>query len=564
MVSRGRLLLPLILVIVSLSALVLIPVIALQRSNALRSRIGVDAEPARAYVTAIQNAVTLESAATRAFLLTNDAESRVHHLRARTDRQRAVARLGALAPRLGPEVESTMRLLASRARAVEPMLDSLFDATLTRDAYVKRLPAQQERLQGVLDAAADIDQAIGREVQSTLNDIERVDDISTMSTIAFVLLALIAAIQVASLTRRYRESESRFRQIAEALNDFLWLGDTRVSRLLFVNAAYERIWGRPREELYANPLALLAGVHQDDRARVEHAITNLPNGPYDIEFRVVRPDGTTRWVWSRGFPVRDARGEVYRIAGISEDVTDRKLAFESRARLIRGFTHDVKNPLGAADGYLSLLEEGLLGSLSPKQSESIGRVRRSIRSALNLIAQLLDIARAEAGQLEIDRKTVDIAVTTREIVDEFRAEAETKHMDLALENPEGDSAPSLVVESDPSRVRQILANLLSNAVKYGGSEGRIRVSTTATSNGDAPGPGNWAAITVADNGPGIPLEKQNMLFREFTRFNPEAAHGSGIGLAISQRLARALDGAITVKSEPGGGSAFTLWLPADT
>jgi signal transduction histidine kinase len=261
--------------------------------------------------------------------------------------------------------------------------------------------------------------------------------------------------------------------------------------------------------------------------------------------------------------VRDARGEVYRIAGISEDITDRKLAFESRARLIRGFTHDVRNPLGAADGYLSLLEEGLLGSLSPKQAESIGRVRRSIKSALNLIAQLLDIARAEAGQLEIERKSVDLAEVTSEIVDEFRAEAAAKQMSLTLENPDGESPTSLVVESDPSRVKQILANLLSNALKYAGPERQVLVRATATSGDDAPGSGNWAAITVADNGPGIPFEKQNMLFREFTRFNPDAAHGSGIGLSISQRVARALDGAITVKSQPGVGSAFTLWLPAD-
>jgi PAS domain S-box-containing protein len=558
------LLLPLVLVVVSLSALVLIPVIALQKSNALRSRIGVNAEPARAYVTAIQNAITLESAASRAFLLTHDDESRVHHLRARGDRQRGVAGLGVLAPRLGPEVDSTTSLLAARTRAVEPLLDSLFDATISRDAYLKRLPAQQERLQGVLDVASSVDEAIGQEVERTLNDIERVDDISTMATIAFVLLALIAAIQVASLTNRYRESESRFRQIAEALNDFLWLGDTRFSRLLFVNEAYERIWGRPREQLYDNPLALLEGVHQDDRARVEHAINNLPSGPYDIEFRVVRPDGTIRWVWSRGFPVRDARGEVYRIAGISEDITERKLAFESRARLIRGFTHDVRNPLGAADGYLSLLEEGLLGSLSPKQSESIGRVRRSIKSALNLIAQLLDIARAEAGQLEIDRKPVDVAEITREIVDEFRAESTARRITLGLEVPDGAPASALMVESDGPRVRQILANLVSNAMKYTGADGRVKVSASVPTNGDKPGEGQFVAITVADNGPGIPFEKQNMLFREFTRFSPEVAQGAGIGLAISQRIARALDGAITVKSQPGVGSAFTLWLPADT
>jgi signal transduction histidine kinase len=108
-----------------------------------------------------------------------------------------------------------------------------------------------------------------------------------------------------------------------------------------------------------------------------------------------------------------------------------------------------------------------------------------------------------------------------------------------------------------------LANLVSNAVKYTQTDGRIVVSASFASNGKRPSHEKWAAITVSDNGPGIPYEKQNMLFREFTRFSPSAAQGSGIGLAISQRVARALDANITFTSKPGTGSSFTLWLPAD-
>src|SRR5687768_5021668 len=114
-------------------------------------------------------------------------------------------------------------------------------------------------------------------------------------------------------------------------------------------------------------MAFLAGVHVEDRDRVITAVTGHPGSMYDVEFRVVRPDGGVRWVWSRGFPVSDASGTVSRIAGIAEDITDRKRITASHEQLIRGFTHDVKNPLGAADGYLALLQEGVLGSLSPGQ-----------------------------------------------------------------------------------------------------------------------------------------------------------------------------------------------------
>lgn len=555
--ARWRTLLPVVLVLVSLSALAVAPLMTLYRTEALREHIESVAEPARAFVAEIRNAIALESAATRGFVLTGDSETVAHHLRARASRDQAIQELRGLAQGLGPDVQAASHALTMQLQRTEPVLDSLFDETITRQSYLGDLATHQERLQSVLVAASGVERAIGTEVTATLAEVRAVQAIGAAFTILFVLLALISAILVANLTRRFSESEERFRQIAEALHDCVWLSDTGFTKYLFVNAAYERIWGRSRAELYANPLAFLDGVHRDDRERVRAALGRLPEGTYDIEFRVLRPDGELRWVWSRGFPVRSPRGDIYRIAGITEDVTERKVAGESRVRLIRGFTHDVKNPLGAADGFLSLLQDETLGSLSAKQLESVGRVRRSIRSALNLIGHLLEIAKAEAGQLEIRRAPLDLAETTRETVEDFRADAEAKGLAVSFERS---ANQPLIVESDQARVRQILANLLSNAVKYTPSGGRIAVRALPVANGGAPDVGDWAAVEVCDTGPGIPTDKMNLLFREFTRFDPGAADGSGIGLAISQRLARALDAIITVSSHPGVGSIFTLWL----
>jgi PAS domain S-box-containing protein len=365
----------------------------------------------------------------------------------------------------------------------------------------------------------------------------------------------------ANLARGFLESEDRFRQIADALHDVVALSDERFTRLYFVNSAYERIWGRPRQELYANPLAFLAGVHPEDLERVRGAILEQRNGQYDVEFRVLRPSGPQRWVWSRGFPVRDANGDVYRIASITEDITDRVQVLESHERLIRGFTHDIRDPLGAADGYLSLLEMGVFGEMSAIQTQNIVGARRCIRSALGLVAQLLEIERAEAGQLTVERERVDLCATTRDIVEGFRAAATQKELDLTTLLPRDED--SLIVESDAARVRQVLANLISNAVKYTQRGGRVTVRAFVAAEGEGPRHGRWVGIAVVDNGPGIPLEKQNLLFREFTRFNPAAAEGSGIGLAISQQLARVLGASIAFQSTPGVGSTFTLWLPSD-
>lgn len=559
--------LPLALVLVSLSSLALLPMWTMNRTGTLRDRVGIIAEPARAQVTRIQNAIALESAATRAFLLTGDSAAAAHHFTARANRQRALARLHSLTRDLGPQVRGATDSLAGELRVVEPLLDSLFSGLIARAAYLERLPMQEDRLEEVLEAAAAVDLALGEEVTATLSLTRRAETTGAVLTIVFVLMALASAVLVANLTRRFHESEERFRQIAEAIQDFVWLSDTRFKRYLFANAAYERIWGRSRADLYADPGVLFDGVHPDDRERVRHAFSNLQTGPHDIEFRVVQPSGDIRWVWSRAFPINDVRREVYRIAGIAEDITERKLANDSRLRLIRGFTHDVKNPLGAAEGHLALLQDGVLGALTEKQLESLGRSRRSIKAALNLVTQLLDIARADAGQLEVERVPTDVSKVAAEIVDEFRAAASARNLSVGLDLPlpiaASGHAAALVVQSDPARVRQVLANLVSNAVKYTQPDGNVVVTAGFASNGDRPSHEKWVAVTVADDGPGIPYEKQNMLFREFTRFNPGAAEGSGIGLAISQRIARALDATITFTSTPGAGSAFTLWLPAD-
>ena len=363
----------------------------------------------------------------------------------------------------------------------------------------------------------------------------------------------------ANLTRGYLESEERFRQIVEGLHDCVALTNAKGTELHYVNAAYERIWGLSRASLYADPASFLDGVHPDDRTRVRRAVFNQ-NVEFDLEFRVVRPSGEERWVWSRGFPVRDSGGEVYRIASITEDITDRKAIAASHERLVRGFTHDVKNPLGAADGYLSLLELGVNGELTAAQAQTVGRARQCIRTALGLVTQLLELERAAAGALRLTRERVDVRTLVRSCVEDFGSAADEKHQSLTWQLPGGTAA--LVVMSDRARLNQILVNLISNAVKYTQPGGRIVVSARHVDDGAPLGLGHCIAITVTDNGPGIAPEKQHLLFREFTRLDPTAAEGTGIGLAISQSIARALGAAITFTTTPGAGSTFTAWVPA--
>lgn len=263
----------------------------------------------------------------------------------------------------------------------------------------------------------------------------------------------------------------------------------------------------------------------------------------------------------RAFTFGELAGLAYRKIHLLEEAERRteelQRMMESRSRLMRGFGHDVKNPLGAADGFLQLLEDGIFGPLSDEQLPRLQRARRAIRSALGLIDDLLDLARAESGQLEIRAAPTDVREAAREMAEDYTARAEEKDLTLSLELP--DRFP--VIESDPARVRQVAANLLSNAVKYTPPGGRIVVCVARNGTED-PGPdAGRVCLSVSDTGPGIPLDERALLFEEFTRLDPASSDGAGVGLAISRRIARALGGDILVDSEPGRGSTFTLWLP---
>lgn len=228
---------------------------------------------------------------------------------------------------------------------------------------------------------------------------------------------------------------------------------------------------------------------------------------------------------------------------------------ESKYRLMRGFSHDVKNPIGAADGYLQLLSDGVLGPIVEKQQTSIERARRSLHAALSLIGDLLELAKTEAGHINIERVPTDVRAVAREAGEQYRAQAEAKGLVIQIETRL--DVPTIL--SDPIRVRQVLGNLISNAVKYTAT-GHVAVRVGDEHNPDSRG---RLSISVADTGLGIAKEKQRLLFKEFVRLDPTAGPGAGIGLAMSARIAEALGGTITVRSESGHGSVFVLWLPIE-
>jgi signal transduction histidine kinase len=229
---------------------------------------------------------------------------------------------------------------------------------------------------------------------------------------------------------------------------------------------------------------------------------------------------------------------------------------EARTRLLRGVSHDVKNPLGAARGYAELLELELKGPLNADQARYVKGVRRSIDGALAILGDLLDLARADSGGLSVERVPVDLSRVASETGEDHRpAAASAGHtIECSMRGP-------VRVYTDPGRVRQVLGNLLSNAIKYTPAPGHIVVRAERV-DADPQHPGDWAVVRVTDNGPGIPAEKREAIFDEFSRLHDGTSiQGHGLGLAISRRVARLLGGELDVGGADGEGATFTLWLP---
>lgn len=386
-------------------------------------------------------------------------------------------------------------------------------------------------------------------------------------------------------TEALRESEGRFRSLAEQATAGILVIDDQ-SAIVFANPTVERIFGHAVRDLLGRSLDVLMPA---DQRPGHHAGMQryLATGRRNIPWEGVELPGLTRD--GRRVPLEISFGEFETagrryFTGIARDITWRKRlereredllakelslredaerrreelekVTESRAELIRGFSHDVRTPLSVADMAASLLQqESLFGPLTEKQRESVHRIRRSIRTSLQLSNDLLEVALADAGQIALDRVLTDVGKVAREVADDIEAQAASVGLGLDIRAPEG-----LMAETDPERVRQILGNLLSNAVKYA-PHGTVTVDAGGQRPGGQRGVG-LVGVCVTDTGPGIPRDKQETIFEEYTRLEPTAAQaGTGIGLAISRRMARLMGGDLTVDSEVGHGARFTLWLP---
>jgi len=235
-----------------------------------------------------------------------------------------------------------------------------------------------------------------------------------------------------------------------------------------------------------------------------------------------------------------------------------RAAMEAKSRFLARMGHELRTPLNAVIGFGELLEADR--TLAPKQREQVRLIAEAGRHLLELINDLLDLAKIDAGKLELVDRPFDLPALLASTAELMAAQAQRKRIELRR-----DLAPGLPrqVRGDATRLRQVLLNLLSNAVKFAPAEGRVALRAAAEPAAAADGK-TLLRIEVEDSGPGIPEDRLPGLFREFERFTPSTEPGTGLGLAISARLVKAMGGRIACDSEPGHGALFRVEIPLAT
>jgi signal transduction histidine kinase len=241
-----------------------------------------------------------------------------------------------------------------------------------------------------------------------------------------------------------------------------------------------------------------------------------------------------------------ARAEADAARRAAQDANDAK------GRFVNMVSHELRTPLGAIGGYAALLEEGIHGDLNDDQRKYVARIRHNQLHLLRLVNELLDLAKIESGQFPLNIATVSV----QRIVDSVSKMIEPQVASCDMKLEVAYSEDGLSVRADKDRVEQILLNLLANAVKFTPREGTIAISTSASE--------KEVLLHVRDTGRGIPRDKLEVVFEPFVQIHtpgPGVSKGTGLGLPISRELARAMGGDLSVESESGKGSTFTLCLP---
>lgn len=391
--------------------------------------------------------------------------------------------------------------------------------------------------------------------------------LAVASLVTFGIAIVCRVSERRRILKQIRDSDESFRQLAKNIREVFWMSDPQTNEIVYVSPAYEEIWGRTVESLKRDPSSFMDAVHPDDRERVKAAVDHQAKGIYDQEYRIVRPDGSLRWIRDRSFPIADAQGADYRIAGLAEDITAhnerenrlrqaQKLA--SIGRLAGGVAHDFNNFLTVILGNAELLREQI--GDEDKAAESVRSIERAAQRAADLTDRMLAFAR----QKELTLRRLDVNARLAQI-ERFLKPILGEDVTVALNLTD---RPTPVL-TDGSYLESSIINLAANARDAMPEGGRLTIETSVlelterdTEQYANLKPGCYVQIAVSDTGAGIPAAHLQHVFDPFYT-TKEVGRGTGLGLSMVHGFAKESGGQVTIYSEEGIGTTVRLYLPYD-
>jgi PAS domain S-box-containing protein len=381
------------------------------------------------------------------------------------------------------------------------------------------------------------------------------------------------AMERAKAGEALQANEEKFRQMAENIREVFWMSDPRQRKMLYVSPAYEEIWGRSCQSVYEQPRSFFDAVVPEDQEKVMTALARQREGELTHEeYRISRPDGELRWIWDRSFPIKDESGQVYRIAGIAENITERKRTeealrrseeelrkaqrMEAIGRLAGGVAHDFNNMLTAIIGTaeLAMLE---LHRDHPVRKD-LKEIKQTADRAANLTRQLLAFARQQIiapGILNLNDLVMNLDKMLRRLIGEDIELVIMPSPDIGL------------IKVDSGQIEQVIVNLAVNARDAMPEGGRLVLQTSNVAIAEEYArqhpelaPGEYVTLTVQDTGLGMTEEVKARLFEPFFT-TKEVGKGTGLGLATCYGIIKQNGGHIEVDSEVAKGSTFRIYLP---
>ncbi|HEX6134041.1 MAG TPA: PAS domain-containing sensor histidine kinase [Longimicrobiales bacterium] len=366
-------------------------------------------------------------------------------------------------------------------------------------------------------------------------------------------------------------ADELYRLLVDSLRDYAVFALDPTGHVLTWNPGAQRFKGYAAPEVIGRHFSIFYPQAEIDAGKPDMELREAARvGRFEDEGWRLRKDGSRFWANVVITAIRDGGGELVGFAKVTRDLTERRAAElraveaarrvaeaeaanRAKSEFLAAMSHELRTPLNAIGGYVDLISLGIRGPVTEQQIEDLKRIRRSQQHLLGLINDLLNFSRLEAGEVSYQLDYVPLRAVFAGLAAMLEPLAEAKGITVTWPR-----STQVQVYADRTKVEQIMVNLLTNAIKFTGEGGSITVSCSARR--------DHVSVHVTDTGRGIEQEKLERIFEPFVqvgRTHTSAHEGAGLGLAISRDLARAMDGELSVRSQIGAGSTFTLVLPRE-